>query len=113
MTDQKHEETATTEGMPEVVVEHDPPPPHVQSTTSLEVEVLHLRERLHEMEETVHTFLTHQTSVGHDRITTWLAKVKTRLFSSPPTTPAKTETTPPTSPTAEGETESSESKTSN
>lgn len=103
MTDQKHEHTATAEGMPEA-------PPPVDNDHVLEgaeqfdqprSETELLRERVHEMEETLHTFLTHQTSVGHDRISTWLSKVKARF--SPSTTPAPRETAPPPSSTDEQE----------
>jgi hypothetical protein len=112
MADQKHEHTATAEGMPEA------PPPvdndHVlegaeqfdQPRSELEL----LRERVHEMEETLHTFLTHQTSVGHDRISTWLSNVKHRFSRS--ITPEGKETSPPSAPATEEQTESSTSTTS-
>lgn len=64
MTDQKHEETATAEGMPEA------PPPHVQSTTPLEVEVLHLRDRLKRLEGAFEGFLTNEQH-NHPAVKTW------------------------------------------
>ena len=101
MTDQKHEDTATDDGMPEVTVMGHPQVP--EST-----EVL-LTRWMHELEEVVHTFLTHQSSVGHERISSWLSKVKAR--STPSTTPAPTETSPPSAPSTEEATEKSTSTT--
>lgn len=82
----------------------DRPPPGLDSNTPAQLEVAHLRERVHEMEEAVHAYLSRQTSVGHDRISTWLDRVKHR-FTAPSTPQAPEETTPDTASTNEDQTE--------
>ncbi len=80
-----------------------------KSDSAQNVEIQHLHKRLHDVEEVVHTFLTHQTSVGHEKISSWLSKIKARLSRSTP--PAPKETTPDTASPSKGETASSESST--
>lgn len=124
MTDQKHEDTATTEGMPEVAVKHDAPPPvlnefvepgaekftapPVTPPSPLEIEVARLKVKLHDMEEVVHTYLSHQTGVGHERISAWLTKVGRRITlwgSTPPQAPT---TGQPSTPSVENSSKDSQ-----
>lgn len=55
-------------------------------STSLELEVAHLKDRLHGMETAVHNYLTHGDGVGHHTVKDWLEGVKNRILSHSPVT---------------------------
>lgn len=70
------------------------PPPRTGSGQTRDLraaaseEVVHLHDRVREMEEAVHTFLTHNASVGHIKVVTWLDKVKARIHGATAPSPA-------------------------